>query len=385
MQIPDSFYLDTDTAVFLMKKERESFGKKTFRAYANGFLCTLSVNRRFSYTVSLKTDRTYWGACEYAEKGRALSFEGMLSDISKWIDNSVWDLASDDDDNDAQPFVTSKGTIAYYAYNTHLDGIPVIFLHGGPGDGAGTTRCRMMHLKHPVYTYDQMGCGRSDKIENLSEWNEECYFDELNEFIEGMGFEKVILIGASWGAGLAAGYALKYGCKKIELMVLPSPFISSQKWADDQMINLETLPEEYREKMKNFMSGNGTVEDYRYVMSEYYSRFLFNRKCNREIAVAAGESEQSDVFLAMWGPNDMVCEGTMKNFDLIPKLKEIDVPVLFMCGDSDEVTIDTMNEYVKAVKGSRFAVIPYAGHAIGKDQPDLYMDSIKAFLEENGQ
>ena len=87
----------------------------------------------------------------------------------------------------------------------------------------------------------------------------------------------------------------------------------------------------------------------------------------------------------MWGPNDLVCEGTMKDFDLTSDLQRIDVPVLFMCGDSDEVTIDTINEYVKMVKGSRLSVIPCAGHAIGKDQPTLYMDRMKAYLEENGQ
>ncbi len=385
MQNPDTFYLETDTAMFLMKKDRRSFGKDRYTAYANGFLCTIGVNRRFSYTVSLKTDRTYWGVCEFVEKGRALSFEGMLSDISKWIDDKVWDLVSDDDDNDAQPFKTSNGTIAYYQYNTHLDGIPVIFLHGGPGDGANTTRGRKMHLKHPIYTYDQMGCGRSDRISDLSSWDQEDYYRELNEFIEGMGFEKVILIGASWGAGLAVGYAARYGCERIELMILPSPFISSERWMMDQMRNMERLPDEYRKEMEAFMRGEGSIENYQHVMSEYYSRFLFTREINREIAIAAGQTVQNDVFLSMWGPNDLVCEGTMKDFDLTSDLQRIDVPVLFMCGDSDEVTIDTINEYVKMVKGSRLSVIPYAGHAIGKDQPTLYMDSMKAYLEENGQ
>ena len=385
MQNPDTFYLETDTAMFLMKKDRRSFGKDRYTAYANGFLCTIGVNRRFSYTVSLKTDRTYWGVCEFVEKGRALSFEGMLSDISKWIDDKVWDLVSDDDDNDAQPFKTSNGTITYYQYNTHLDGIPVIFLHGGPGDGANTTRGRKMHLKHPIYTYDQMGCGRSDRISDLSSWDQEDYYRELNEFIEGMGFEKVILIGASWGAGLAVGYAARYGCERIELMILPSPFISSERWMTDQMRNMERLPDEYRKEMEAFMRGEGSIENYQHVMSEYYSRFLFTREINREIAIAAGQTVQNDVFLSMWGPNDLVCEGTMKDFDLTSDLQRIDVPVLFMCGDSDEVTIDTINEYVKMVKGSRLSVIPYAGHAIGKDQPTLYMDSMKAYLEENGQ
>ena len=385
MQNPDTFYLETDTAMFLMKKDRRSFGKDRYTAYANGFLCTIGVNRRFSYTVSLKPDRTYWGVCGFVEKGRALSFEGMLSDISKWIDDKVWDLVSDDDDNDAQPFKTSNGTIAYYQYNTHLDGIPVIFLHGGPGDGANTTRGRKMHLKHPIYTYDQMGCGRSDRISDLSSWDQEDYYRELNEFIEGMGFEKVILIGASWGAGLAVGYAARYGCERIELMILPSPFISSERWMTDQMRNMERLPDEYRKEMEAFMRGEGSIENYQHVMSEYYSRFLFTREINREIAIAAGQTVQNDVFLSMWGPNDLVCEGTMKDFDLTSDLQRIDVPVLFMCGDSDEVTIDTINEYVKMVKGSRLSVIPYAGHAIGKDQPTLYMDSMKAYLEENGQ
>ncbi len=385
MQFPDTFYIEADTGMFLMRRDGGSLGKVRYTAYANGFLCTVRMNKRLTYTVSLKTDRTYWGVCEFVEKGRALSFDGLRSEISAWIDEQVWDMVSDNDDNDAQPFRTSKGTIAYYAYNTHLDGVPVIFLHGGPGDGAGTTRGRKMHLKHPIYTYDQMGCGRSDRIEDLSSWDQEDYFTELNEFIEGMGFEKVILIGASWGAGLAIGYAVRYGCGRIQLMILPSPFISSERWTSDQMKNMQSLPEGYRREMDAFMNGEGTIENYRHVMSEYYSRFLFAREVNREIAVSAGQSVQNDVFLSMWGPNDLVCEGTMKDFDLIPELNKIDVPVLFMCGDSDEVTIDTINEYVKAVKGSRLSVIPYAGHVIGKDQPTLYMESMKAYLEENGQ
>ena len=168
-------------------------------------------------------------------------------------------------------------------------------------------------------------------------------------------------------------------------MILPSPFISSERWMTDQIRNMERLPDEYRKEIEAFMRGEGSIENYQHVMSEYYSRFLFTREINREIAIAAGQTVQNDVFLSMWGPNDLVCEGTMKDFDLTSDLQRIDVPVLFMCGDSDEVTIDTINEYVKMVKGSRLSVIPCAGHAIGKDQPTLYMDSMKAYLEENGQ
>lgn len=47
----------------------------------------------------------------------------------------------------------------------------------------------------------------------------------------------------------------------------------------------------------------------------------------------------------MWGPDNTVCTGTLKDFDVTDTLPMIDVPVLYMCGDTDEVRISTLLDY----------------------------------------
>ena len=383
MDLPDSFCMESDTGIFIMEKKGTRFGRTRYEGSANGISCAISISGRFDYRISIRTDRLPEGMGERADRGRAFSLEGAIKGASDWIDSIMWDYVEEPGAYDTRYIDTSNGRIAYYCYNTHFDSIPVLFLHGGPGgDGAGTTRMRKLHLHHPVYTYDQMGCGNSDAIPDLSKWNHEDYFRELNEIILALGFEKVILIGASWGAGLAVGYAARYGCDRIASMVLPSPFISSRRWEEDQMVNLSTMSEGCQRMMKDCIEGKGTRDDYHKVMVEYYSKYLFTRRCNREIAVEAGMAEQDDVFKAMWGANDFICTGTMKDLELIPELAKIDVPVLFMCGDSDEVTLDTMLEYQGMVKGSRLSIIPYAGHVLSMEQPESYYAAVRSFLDE---
>ena len=384
MDTPEEFIIESDTGIFVMRITGSSFVGKRYEGCANGILCTVTLTG-LNYKVSVMDERLDGSEQTFSGKGKALSFDDMIDSISSWIDENLWSIVEEPCESDVVYIETSKGNVASYGYNTHLDGIPVLFLHGGPGDGAGTSKMRKLRLNHPVFTYDQMGCGRSDPIPNLNEWNEEDYFTELKEFIERMEFQKVILIGASWGAGLALGYAIRYGCDRIESMILPSPFISSKRWEEDQWKNLESMPEEYQKLMRDYVDGKGTVVDYRRVMSEYYSRFLFTRECNKEIAIASANTEQNDVFKAMWGTNDFICDGNMKDFDLIPYLDKITVPVLLMCGDSDEVTLETLMEYHSKIKGSRVSIIPFAGHVLSMEQPEAYAAAVKGYLREFGQ
>lgn len=309
---------------------------------------------------------------------------GLLTIVlSAWMD-SFADEVLEDYSDDVKYFQTTRGKIAYFCYNTNIDAIPVIFVHGGPGGDCNPVKGRRMLLDHPVYMYDQMGCGRSDKIEDLDNWGLQEYVEELEQFINGLGFEKVILIGASWGAGLCAAYAEYSHCEKIAAMVLPSPFFGSKSWADDQLTNLKNIsPEMYGEMLKYI--DTKVIDDRFYeIMGEYYANFLFCRAKHREIAIAAAREVYPDVFLKLWGPMDMVCTGNLRDFDVEPRLNEIDVPVLFLCGDSDEITIETMRRYQSKVKGSRFSVVPFAGHVLGMEQFDAYRECIKAFLDEFG-
>ncbi len=377
MEFPETFTVRSILGIFRMESCNDGYCGSS-----NGFSFVLRP-RDGVCAAEVTSASERWGSASRCAEMPFSDPDSLAVSAGIWLDGLCPQTVEDCGD-DVRYLQTARGRIAYYAYNTDLDSVPVVFVHGGPGGECNPSKARRMKLAHPVYSYDQMGCGRSDPIKDLENWTLEDYVAELSDFIDHIGSEKVILIGASWGAGLSAAYAESRGCGKIAAMVLPSPFVSSEKWAEDQMANLKAMGGDYYDMMQRCIRTGDLGPDFRRVMGEYYSRYLFCRECHREIAIANAEEPFSDVFLTMWGPNDMVCTGTLRDFDVIPGLKDISVPVLFMCGDSDEVTPETMLEYRNMVKGSRLAVIPYAGHVTAMEQFVLYRESIAAFLRENG-
>ncbi len=386
MEAPSEFMIRSDVGVFRMRGDGKNVcGSTSFFGKTNGFECRVVFDTRTrDYNVSLCSDPGRWGFAEVTSDGRCMTIEGMANEISLWMSVVCPEDLFEDNETDARFFETSHGKIAYYVYNEELGGAPILMIHGGPGGDSNTQRARHMRLDHPVYLYDQLGCGRSDPIPDLSSWDDRSYMNELREFIDGMDLNNIIVIAASWGAGLAAEYAIETECEKISLMILPSPFFSSSKWAEDQAENLSKLSSECRSEMERCIKYGDAGEGYRKALSEFYSHYLFSRKCNSEIAVSAAEEQVSDVFLALWGPNEMVCTGNLKDFDVTPGLGKISVGTLLMCGDSDEVTLSTMEGYRNAIPGSKLCIIPDAGHALSFEQFGMYRQAIADFLSENG-
>ncbi|MCQ2056550.1 MAG: alpha/beta fold hydrolase [archaeon] len=356
-----------------------TYNGKNYQGEANGFVCTISYENKIYAELRSKSNSYNIGKKEFSYK----AVESLCKEISNWIDNMCWNTLVENEGSDVKYFNYKNGKLAYYEYNTHLRGTPIIFLHGGPGGNSNTIRARTLKLNHPIYLYDQLGCGQSSSIPDIKCWCHTNYFNELKEFVDKMGFQKIIIIGASWGAGLAVGYATMTNCEKIESMILLSPFLSSKKWEEDQTENTKKLPAEYQKEIFDFNNGTGTIENYRHFMSEYCAHFLFSQACNRENGLSAGLEDPNIVFKTLWGSNQMVCTGTMKNYNLIDDLPKINVPVQIMVGDSDEVTLKTAKLYSNLIHGSELKIVKGAGHALSFEQFESYRNNILSFLNDN--
>jgi len=103
---------------------------------------------------------------------------------------------------------------------------PVIFLHGGPGvpDMAGDSAYfgQLTQDGYDVYVYDQVGSGRSSRLDDPIQYNIERDVDDLEAIRERIGAERIVLIGHSYGAGLAAQYMASYG-SHVDKAVFISP------------------------------------------------------------------------------------------------------------------------------------------------------------------
>jgi proline iminopeptidase len=105
-------------------------------------------------------------------------------------------------------------------------GTPVIFLHGGPGvpDMGGDSEYfgALAGSGFAVYVYDQVGSGRSSRLADPRGYTLARDVRDLKAIRQRIGAERVILVGHSYGANLAAAYASSRP-DRVARMVLSSP------------------------------------------------------------------------------------------------------------------------------------------------------------------
>ena len=99
-------------------------------------------------------------------------------------------------------------------------GIPVIFLHGGPGFPTPKYTIRFFNKRHfHVIIFDQRGCGSSRPLGELTANNTQELIHDIEKIRLHCGLKKVVLVGGSWGATLAFLYMIQYPKNVISYIV----------------------------------------------------------------------------------------------------------------------------------------------------------------------
>ena len=96
----------------------------------------------------------------------------------------------------------------YWETSGNPDGIPVVFLHGGPGAGATPKHRRFFDPgAYRIVVYDQRGAGRSTPLGELRDNTTPHLIDDLERLRRHLGIERWLVFGGSWGSTLALAYA----------------------------------------------------------------------------------------------------------------------------------------------------------------------------------
>lgn len=96
----------------------------------------------------------------------------------------------------------------YWEESGNPKGIPVIFLHGGPGAGASPS-CRGFFdpTAYRIIIIDQRGCGRSLPFAETRENTTWDLVEDIERIREMLGINKWLVFGGSWGSTLSLAYA----------------------------------------------------------------------------------------------------------------------------------------------------------------------------------
>ncbi|RJG50610.1 prolyl aminopeptidase [Motilimonas pumila] len=104
-----------------------------------------------------------------------------------------------------------QGHTLYVEESGSVDGIPVLFFHGGPGAGCHQSDRRFFDPERfRIILFDQRGCGRSTPYGELQDNSPSQLVEDIESIRQHLGVKQWLLFGGSWGATLALLYAQSF-------------------------------------------------------------------------------------------------------------------------------------------------------------------------------
>ena len=243
---------------------------------------------------------------------------------------------------------------------------PLICLHGGPGsthnyyevlDNVADDDQRM------IVMYDQIGCGNH------------------------LGLDTCHIIGQSWGGMMQICYGIDYKdhLDGVKSFIISSGHPSSSLWEKEGLRRIKMMPQDMQDAINHALeTGDFTGEAYDAAVTEYMDRY-----CNYWLGEDAPEcckrpkKSGSESYVYGWGPNEFAPTGTLKDFEYVDRLGEIEVPSLIMSGISDlcsPLVAKTMHD---GIKGSKWILWERARHTCFVDRHDDYCVELIKWMNEH--
>jgi proline iminopeptidase len=151
------------------------------------------------------------------------------------------------------------------------DGIPAVYLHGGPGSGCQPDHRRLFDPErfHAVL-FDQRGAGRSRPKGRREDNSLPHLIADMEMIREKFGFERWMIVGGSWGATLALAYAQAHP-HRVSGIVLRATFLGTRTELEGAFVDV--LPRFYPDLSNDFLSVL-PPEERRQPLDAYWRRIL---------------------------------------------------------------------------------------------------------------
>jgi proline-specific peptidase len=263
--------------------------------------------------------------------------------------------------------------------------LPVLLLHGGPG-GAHDYLEPMGELAQTgrrAIFYDQLGCGRSPYPSDPSKWTVELFVEEVDAVRDALGLARLHVLGQSWGGMLGMEYALTQPEGLQSLIICDSPS-SMQLWVKEANRLRALLPPEVNETLlRHEQAGTTDSEEYEAASQVFYDRHVCRVVPNPDYVKRSLEQMPNEVYMTMNGPSEFHCIGTLRTWDVTPRLGEIEVPTLVISGQYDEATPLIARTVHQAIPGSEWVLFEDSSHMPHVEEPERFLQVVGDWLERH--
>ncbi len=108
----------------------------------------------------------------------------------------------------------------YWEESGNPEGVPVVFVHGGPGAGTEPAHRRFFDpQRYRIVLFDQRGSGRSTPHADLTDNTTWTLVADMEAVRTHLGIDQWVLFGGSWGSTLALAYAETHPTRSLGLIL----------------------------------------------------------------------------------------------------------------------------------------------------------------------
>jgi len=227
----------------------------------------------------------------------------------------------------------------------------ILFIHGAGGGQLSWSFQKGFFEKdfNPVFI-DLPGHGESG-----GEGEEEIgrYAHHVHSFLISLGLQKPILVGHSMGGAIVQTLAIAHP-EEIKGIVLVGTGA-----------RLRVLPAVL----------DGIKKDFEETVKKV-GRFAYSQKASPELIEGGIEHLMRCRPEVLYG-DFLACD----RFDLLKRVKEIDLPTLILCGEEDELTPPSYSEFLHhQIQSSKLEMLPNAGHMVMMESPEGFNRKLRDFI-----
>lgn len=261
----------------------------------------------------------------------------------------------------------------------------LLLISGGPG-----CPCNFLRDTHQQYvekglrvvTWDQLGCGESDPVEDPAFWEIPRFVEEVEHLRQALNLKKMHLLGQSWGGVLGLEYILKYPQFVKSFVIASSAFNIPLMRMGFERIKLALGHETLRMMARREADNSTEHPEYRAA----YTILAYRHLCRLPIwpeCLKESMKIPKNMLSKVFGNYLFNCTGLLRNYDRTDELKNVQQPCLIIHGEYDFIIPECATISRDYLPNASLHLLENCSHHTFLENPDIYHRIVGSFISKH--
>ncbi len=268
--------------------------------------------------------------------------------------------------------VTTSDAVKLY-YEEAGSGDPIIFVHEFGGHHLSwETQMRWFSRRYRAITYQARGWPPSDVPPSMESYSQARAADDIADLMNGLGITKAHIVGLSMGATAALEFAIRHPGKGLSITAAGAGTGSTRDpeqrrtFAGESLKVADTIDKDGIKALGDVYLQAASRQQLRIKdprgFAEFYRQFVDGADTGRALTMRGVQSRR--------GPF----------YDREAELRAVRDPVLIVCGDEDDGTLDISVFLKRTIPRCGLMVFPRTGHGINLEEPAGFNAVVQDFI-----